>query len=136
MSCVLRAAGKYFDTDAFLKKSKLRPLAVFRRGEPKSKSNPRRKNIQSSVNIAVSNASFDNIKRQVKDASSFLAVNKTEIKRLLRFKGVEGVELDFAIYKNDAFLQEVEFPAELIALAARLGLSVKLSQYSKPINEK
>jgi hypothetical protein len=88
MSCALRAAGKYFEPDDFLKRSSLKPLAIFRRGEPKSKKNPRRKNIQSSINIAVSNASFDNINRQVRDAISFLAKNKTEIKRLLRFKGV------------------------------------------------
>ena len=136
MSCVLRASGKNFAVDKFMHKSNFIPLAIFRRGEPKSKNNPRRKNIQSSINIAVSNASFDNIKRQVKDAVSFLTKNKAEIRRLMRFKGVEGAELDFASHRTDKFFQEIEFPSELIALAASLGLSVKLSQYPKPINEK
>jgi hypothetical protein len=62
MSCVLRAAGKNFDVDTFLKKNGLTPLAVFRRGEPKSRNNLRaRKNVQSSINVSVSNASFDAI---------------------------------------------------------------------------
>jgi hypothetical protein len=133
MGCVLRAAGKDFDVDAFLKKSNLEALAVFRRGEPKSRNNPRRINRQSSVNIEVSNASFDNVKRQVKDTINFLTENKTEIQRLLKFKGVEGAELDFASNKNDQFLQEVEFPSELLALASSLCLSIKLSQYVKPL---
>lgn len=132
MSCVLRAAGKYFVPDAFLKNSSLSPLAVFRRGEPRSRKNPRRKHLQSSMNISVSNASFDDLRRQVKDAIGFLTKNKSEVRRLMRFKGVEGAELDFANHKNDTFLQEAEFPPELIALAASLGLSIKLSQYSKP----
>jgi len=136
MSCVLRVSGKYFDVDAFLKKSNLAALAVFRLGEPKSMNNPRRRNLQSSVNIDVSKASFDNVKRQVKDAIIFLTDNKTEIKRLMKFKGVEGAELDFATQKHDTFLQEVEFPSELIALAGSLGLSIKLSQYPEPKDEK
>lgn len=136
MSCVLRAAGKYFDADAFLKKSKFKPLAVFCRGEPKSKYNPCRINIESNINIAVSNASFGNMKRQIRDAISFLTKNKTEIQRLMRFKGIEGAELDFACHKNEKFLQEVEFPPELIELAASLSLSIKLSQYSKPMSRK
>lgn len=137
MCCVMRAAGKNFDVDTFLKNNSLTPLAVFRQGETKSPSNPcSRINVQSSINIAVSNASFDNIKRQIKDAIIFLTENKADIKRLMRFKGVEGAELDFASHKDGAFLQEVEFTSELVALAGSLGLSIKLSQYPQPRNGK
>jgi hypothetical protein len=136
MSCMLRAAGKYFDVDAFLEKNNLAVSAVFRRGKPKSINKSRIKYLQSSINIAVSNASFDNMKRQVKDAINFLTENRAEIKRLIRFKGVKGAELDFASNKNDKFLQEVEFPSELFALTSSLCLSIKLSIYAKPIKRK
>ncbi len=131
MSCMLRAAGKYFDVDAFLEKSHLTVTAVFRRGEAKSSNNPHKINLQSSINFQVSNASFDNLKKQIKDAIKYLTANKAEIKRLMRFKGVEGAELDFASNKNDQFLQEVEWPPELITLASSLCLSIKLTLYSK-----
>ena len=134
MSCVLRASGKQFDVDAFLKKSKLDPCAVFRRGEPKSKINPKsKKNTYSGINVPVSNASFDNLRRQIKDATTFLLNNKAEIRKLTKFKGVEGVGLDFGIRKRDTFTQSDEFPAELIAVAGSLGLSIMLSQY--PISD-
>ena len=134
MSCVLRASGKQFDVDAFLKKSKLDPCAVYRRGEPKSKRKPKgKKSTHSGINVPVSNASFDNLKRQIKDATKFLLENKSEIRKLTKFKGVEGIELDFAIRKRDTFTQSDEFPAELITIAGSLGLSINLSQY--PISD-
>jgi len=127
---MLRASGKNFGVDTFLKKTNLKASAVFRRGEPKSVNNPRKVYLRSGVNIVVSNASFDNIRKQVKDAIRFLEKNKAEIKRLMKFKGIEGAELDFGASKKDQFIQEVEFPSELIVLASSLGLSIKLSQYS------
>jgi hypothetical protein len=84
----------------------------------------------------VSNASFDNFKKQISDAIQFLIINKTEIQKLTRYKGVEGVELDFATARErDTFLQEYIFPAELIAIASKLGLEIRLSAYP-PSDEK
>jgi len=131
MACTLRAGGKHFDVDVFLSKSKLKADAIFRKGEPRASHNPKsKKRTHSGINVSVSNASFGNFKRQISDAMQFLIKNKTEIVKLVRCKGVEGVELDFATArKRDAFLQEYVFPAELIALASKLSLDIRLSAY-------
>ncbi len=130
MGCVLRAAGKDFDVDAFLAKSKLSPCAVFRKGQPKG-SDPKSKKLRySAININVSNASFKNFKKQVKDAIKFLEENNTEIKRLARTKGLDGTpELDFGVEHQNVFVQSDCFPAELVSLAGKLGLGLMLSQY-------
>jgi hypothetical protein len=135
--CVLRAAGKHFDVDTFLRKSKLQPCLVYHRGEPKSHANPKKyKWTVSGINVPVSNASFKNFRRQVRDAIQFLIINKAEIRKLFKFDGVEGVELDFPTsHDSDKFLQEYFFPTELIALASQLGLELRISEYPES-NEK
>jgi hypothetical protein len=131
MACTLRAGGKHFDVDAFLSKSRLKPCAIFRKGEPRASHDPKsKKRTHYGINVSVSNASFEKFKRQISDAIQFLIKNKTEIQKLTRYKGVEGVELDFATTRErDTFLQEYIFPAELIALASKLGLEIRLSAY-------
>jgi hypothetical protein len=131
MSCVLRASGKHFDVDNFLKKSKLQPCAIFRRGEPKFKNKPKgKKRTSSGLNIPVSNAAMTNFRRQVKDAIQFISKNKKEIGKLIKAKGIEGVELDFGTSRDEkTFVQEFSFPVELTALASSLGLEVRLSSY-------
>lgn len=135
--CTLRASGKHFDVDAFLKKSKLQPCLVYHRGEPKSQANPKKyKWPDFGINVPVSNASFENFRRQIRDAIQFLTKNKTEIRKLINFKGVEGVELDFPTsHDRDKFIQDYFFPAELIALACQLGLELRISEYPES-NEK
>ena len=131
MSCMLRANGKNFDVDKFLKKSKLQPCAVFRRGEPKFSNKPKgKKRTSSGLNISVSNASLTNFRRQVKDAIQFIDKNKKEIKKLIQTKEIEGVELDFGTSRDEhTFVQEFAFPVELIARAGNLGLEIRLSSY-------
>lgn len=131
MACTLRAGGKHFDVDGFLSKSKLKPCAIFRRGEPRSSHDAKsKKRTHSGINIPVSNASLDNFRRQIRDAVQFLIKNKAEIRKLTQFKGVEGVELDFGTSrKEDTFILEFLFPAELTALSGNLGVEIRLSSY-------
>lgn len=130
MSCVLRAGGKRFDVDVFLKGTKLSPCAVFRKGELIGTDPKGEKRNMSGLNIDVGSASFDDFKRQIKDAINFLHDNKAEIKKLVKAKGLdEPPELDFAIRKRDSFAQSDLFPAKLVALAGSMGLSIRLSQY-------
>ncbi len=131
MSCVLRASGKNFDVDSFLKKSKLQPCAVFRRGEPKFMNKPKgKKRTMSGLNIPVSNAAMTNFRKQVKDAIQFMSKNKKEIRKLINAKGIDGTELDFGTSRDEhTFLQEFVFPIELTVLASSLGLEVRLSSY-------
>ncbi len=136
--CVLRAAGRHFDVDAYMMKSKLQPCLIYHRGEPKlKKTTPKKyKWPDSGINVVVSNASFENFRRQIRDAIQFLIKNKTEIRKLIKYKGVEGVELDFPTsYDPSKWIQDYFFPAELIALASQLGLELRISEYPES-NEK
>ncbi len=136
--CVLRASGKHFDVDAYMMKSKLKPCLVYHRGEPiLKKTNPKKyKWAGSGINVVVSNASFENFRRQIRDAIQFLIKNRTEIRKLIKYEGVEGVELDFPTSHNSQkFYQDYFFPAELIALASQLGLELRISEYPEA-NEK
>jgi hypothetical protein len=135
--CVLRASGKHFDVDTFLKKSKLKPCLVYHRGEPKSQVKPKKyKWPDSGINVPVGNASFENYRRQIRDAIQFLIKNKTEIKKLSKFPGVESVALDFPTsHDRNKFIQDYFIPTELIALSCQLGVELRISEYPEP-NEK
>ena len=133
--CTLRAAGKHFDVDSYMKKSTLKPCVVYHRGEPKTKTK-KYKWTASGINVPVSNASFENFRRQIRDAIQFLIKNKTEIKKLRKYKGVEAVELDFpASHDSGKYIQDYFFPATLIALAYQLGVELRVSEYPES-NEK
>jgi len=133
MSCVLRAGGKEFDVDEFIKGTTLLPCAVFRKGELIGSKNL--KCSGSGLNIEISTASFDNFEKQIKDAVKFLEKNKREITKLVNAEGLDGPpELDFAVNKSDAFTLSYCFPADLVALAGSMGLGIRISQY--PINDK
>lgn len=134
MSCVLRAVGVDFDVDAFLQESSLNPCAIFRRGEPRSPSaqanGPRHQ--QSSFNVEVSAAEFNNFEQQSREALQFLRGHQAEIERLAEFGGVEGVELDFAADRNnEKFVESYVFAPELLTLVGKLGLRLSLSCYNQ-----
>ena len=131
MGCILRASGRHFNVDRYLSKSPFTDYHVYRRGEPRFTTKPRgEKNGTTGINIAISHRSFNNLNRQIKAAISFLKKNRTEIKRLVRFTGLDGPPvLDFGINKRGFPGQFDRFSAELVSLAGRLGLAIELSQY-------
>ena len=131
MGCVLRASGKQFDVDEYLRKSPFTDYHVYRRGEPRFSTKPRgEKNRITGINIVISNRSFDSLNRQIRAAISFLEENRTKITRLVRFTGLDGPPvLDFGINKRDFPGQFDRFSAELVSLAGKLGLAIELSQY-------
>jgi hypothetical protein len=130
MPCVLRASGKDFDVDAFLQKSKLKPTAVWRKGEPRRKSKPDKKNLTSGFNCDVSEQDFNNLKGQIIEAQKFLKRHKPDLQKLVRFSGVEGALLDFGFERRDViFSQSDLLPAELIRLAGSIGLAIEMSLY-------
>jgi hypothetical protein len=131
MSCVFRANGSNFLVDSFLEGSDLVPCAVYRKGEPRfSASKSQEKvNKSSGLQVDVSEADFDNLHGQIQDAISFMQKHKTELERLCKFPGVEGVSLDFGIARRDVVAQYDYFPPELLYLAGRLGIGIELSQY-------
>jgi hypothetical protein len=76
-----------------------------------------------------SDAGFHEFPRQVEEASTFLRDNLEQLLRLCTFPGVEGVSLDFGVSRRNVAVQCECLPADLIRLAAMLGLSIEVSQY-------
>jgi hypothetical protein len=131
MGCVLRAAGKRLDIDKYLKKSTFTNYNIYRKGAPRFTNKPKgKKNKTAGINIPISNGSFDNLNRQIISAIRFLNKHRTEIKRLVRFEGLDGAPvLDFGINKRNFPGQFDRFSSEIVSLAGKLGLAIELSQY-------
>jgi hypothetical protein len=101
---------------------------VFHKGECKAKNRVWK---SSGITVVVSDASGDDLARQVQDAIEFVRENQKELSRLRSFDGLEDMELDFGVYRKDGFLQSSAFPAELIALAGNWGIGIELSIYGE-----
>jgi len=131
MSAVLRVCGRDFDVDRYCAQGALAPCAVYRRGEPVyPASQPHgRRNEQSGVHIAVSDAAFEEFPRQVEEAVVFLRTHYEEVRQLVQFPGVELAYLDFGVARREVEVQCDYLPPELVRLAGELGLGIELSQY-------
>ncbi len=135
MSCMLRAAGRTFDVDRYLRRSPFRPSAVHRRDTPVfPASQPQgRRRQRSGCNIAVSNRDFGDFRGQVRDAIAFLDRFARSVKALRHYPGVESVVLDFAVaWRDDVVTQSDVFPEPLVAAAGKLQLELAVSYY--PVN--
>ncbi len=137
MAAVIRAYGDDFDVDAFLEGCTLPVCAVKRRGEPRlPASQPDGPRLErSGVHVLASDADFDEFPRQVAEATAFLEAQSEQLRRLIEWPGVEGVDLDFGLEWRDVLLQCDYLPPKLIRIAGSLGLGIEVSHY--PItNEK
>ena len=84
----------------------------------------------SGMNVGVSDAEFGNIEQQTRETLQFLADNLAEVERLGTYPGVEGLELDFAVYgRDDAFVESYRFAPELLAQISCLGITLCVSRY-------
>jgi hypothetical protein len=128
--CVLRATGDNFRVEKLLEASSLIPCNVFRKGERKSSS---RVWETSGITIAVSDSDGSDLASQISCAIEFLRDNRDELLRLRKFDGVEEMELDFGIYRQNSFLQSNLFPAELVAIAGDLQIGIELSIYGEEV---
>jgi hypothetical protein len=137
--CVLRAGGKAFDVDAFMKRSSLPVSRSFRRSEIRApqRKGGRQKNKDSGLTAGVSNASWSKLAAQVHDAEQFLVTYRKELARLARCPGLEYLILDFPIYLRIGnksrgsiiAVQSDRFPASLVRIAGKLGIGLELSIY-------
>src|SRR6266536_70072 len=112
--CVLRASGQQFEPQRFLDDSPFVPCNVFRKGERKAHNHSW---TTSGFTVVVSEASGDDLPRQVQDAYEFLGVHSEEVIRLMRFKGLDAVDLDFGLNRKIGFMQSSYLPPELLTLA-------------------
>jgi hypothetical protein len=131
MSCVLRAKGVSFAVDEFLARSALKPIAIFRRGEPRlPKSQPEGPKLNASgFHVVASEADFSNLQVQIADAIHFLEQNQGELTRLVAFPGVETLSLDFGIEERDVAAQSERFPPNLLRIVGHLGIWLEFTLY-------
>lgn len=131
MTCILRVSGRQFASRLYAQRTTLPVVSVYVRGEPRlPRSKPNgKKNITSGVNIEVSGAGFTNLKRQIRDAVSFLTRHRLALRRLGRIAGVEKLTLDFGVADRDVAAQFDYFPPELITAAGSLGIGIEISRY-------
>src|SRR5262249_22533322 len=127
----LRVSGVNFDVDGFLSDSGLTSATVFRRGQPRLPASkpdgPTHKS--SGMNIGMSDAEFEDLDQQSRDALQFLSFNRAELERLANYPGVEGLELDFPVRGNQGFVESYRFPAELLERVGILGIKLCVSRY-------
>jgi hypothetical protein len=136
MSCMFRIAGAKLDVDGLLAAVSLPSTMSFRKGEPRLKTRPDgKRNKDSGAAFLVSDADFDQFKKQKRDAIGFLKTHKTVIRRIMNWRGVDGGELAFGVGQRDVIVQCDYFPAELLRLAGGLGLDIEISLYP-PFEEK
>jgi hypothetical protein len=130
VAAVLRASGRHFDVDAFVAGCDWPIEKVFRRGEPVLKSRPDgRTHDEAGINVVVSEAGFDDLAAQVRDAVAFLTASGAEVRRLVETPGVTGVTLDFGVARHDLAVQTARLPAELVRLAGACGIALEVSHY-------
>jgi hypothetical protein len=137
--CVLRAGGKKFDVDVFLKKTSLPVSRSYRRGELRvpQRDGGRQKNRDSGLTISVSNASWNRLAAQISDAEQFLITYQKELVLLMRCPGIEYIVLDFPSYlrigkksRGSVIAQQSDlFPSFLVRAAGKLGIGLELSIY-------
>jgi hypothetical protein len=133
MSCVLRVSGSEFSVDDALRKIPLRPIAIWRAGEPRLGPETFRlgNHQESGFNVAVSEKEMDDLPGQIHDAITFLQVNEESLIILMNYPGVEHFGIDFAVARREDTppATSMYFPAELIAAASKFRMSLAISEY-------
>ncbi|QNF33437.1 hypothetical protein HUW51_12165 [Adhaeribacter swui] len=132
--CVLRISGQNLNVEKLILLIDQKPVSIYRKGEPYLKSKPNgRKNKTSGINYNVSNASFDDLEKQIKDAIKFIKKYKAQIAEVTFDELVDGSTLDFGIdlrigYQNVA-IQADSFPSELLKLLGELNIDLGFTLY-------
>ena len=136
MSTVLRASGADFAVDDFLTASKLTPISIFRKGEPRfPASQPDgQRFVRSGANFLVSDAEFEDLALQIEESLAFLREFKLEIRALRQFPGLELLSLDFAVDTHPPHWSSFSFPFELLVAAGELEMDLDLSVYPSDDN--
>lgn len=124
--CILRAIGKEFTVDEFLKESYLQPCLVYHKGERRLKDSLWKVN---GFNVSVGEAELGDLEGQVQDAIVFLRRHKSELQNLQKYNGVDRVFLDFALVQENASVFSTSLPAELLSLAGEIGIDIELTYF-------
>ena len=130
---MLNIYGDKLNVEAIAEKLTVKPYKIFKKGDPVFKELPKSaKTRKTGLSFLVSNADFNQLNKQIKDAIKFLSNNKSEIKKITTNKNFEHARLDFGIEirigKNVIF-QFDSFPYELLSLLGELKIDLETSLY-------
>ncbi len=130
-SCVLRVSGSTAKVRRFLSESKLEPVRVYWKGEPRLPAS--RGNVQESgFNIQLSDA--EGILKQAQGAVRFAKKHRATLS-LIPELGFRTVVIDFGLHDlatEDRPWPSYSIPAQAVRLAADLGATIELSFYGPP----
>jgi hypothetical protein len=130
MGCVLRAYGRNFNVDRFLETSRMSPDAVWRSGESLMGRVLRRRPT-SGFTIEITGPLWTNPTAQIAATITFLKKYRSEIRRLVAFRGIEKVFCDFGVKRDaKAMMQGILFDANLTRVAGELGIGLKATYYA------
>ncbi|MFT5292608.1 MAG: hypothetical protein ACI82F_004699 [Planctomycetota bacterium] len=132
--CTLRIYTPDIDADALTELCPLKPSSVFRKGEPRNRSNAKRGiHTASGICVPVSDAEWTDLPGQVVDAIQFLTQHESWLKQAGGLSGLSWFVLDFPIKlrigENEIVAQTDSFPPEFLRLAGNLGLGLELTTY-------
>jgi hypothetical protein len=129
MSCYLRAWGRTFDVDAFVRDSSIEWKDIWRVGEQRlaglRKGTPHE---ESGLQLHV--AAGDDLPNLVTAATAFLRNHARELPRLKESHGVECIVIDFGLtFDRSNAAQFSYLPPELLRQAADVNCGIEVSYY-------
>jgi len=129
MSCILRVVGKELNVKELLEIDS-NPDTYWVKGESRSLGDPNgSKHLRSGAHYCLSEADFNEFELQKEDVIKYLVKNEDKMKAIQQLNGLDDVYLDFGIEQIDFAVQSDYLPPELIQLAGKLGLGIRMSQF-------
>lgn len=83
----------------------------------------------SGLSLVASEADFDLLEEQKREALEFLQEHRTALLAMRQFPGIELASIDFGISMRNVIVQSDSFEPQLLAVLADLNLRLVLSQY-------
>jgi len=130
MSCILRVVGEELNVNQLLKIDS-NPDTYWIKGEPRLLSKPNEnQHLRSGAHYCLSEADFNEFELQKEDVIKYLIKNEDKMKAIQQLSGVDDLYLDFGIEQRDVAIQSDYLPPELIQLAGKFGLGIRMSQFT------
>lgn len=129
MACVIHFVGDTVDVEELQRLCPAPPCAVFRKGLPRTNRPTARPARTSGLSVMASEADFDFLEEQQKEALAFLQKHRSALLAMRQVSGLESASIDFGISMRNVIAQSDAFEPDLLAALADLKLCLVLSQY-------
>lgn len=129
MACVIHFAGDSVDIEELQRLSPKLACSVFQKGLPLSNRPGARPARTSGLSLVVSEADFDLLEEQQKEALEFLQEHRSALLVMRQAPGIELASIDFGISMRNVIVQSDSFEPQLLTALADLKLRLVLSQY-------